>query len=365
MGTEIAVDGTRFVINGRVTYEGVSWRGVSVEGLLLNSRMIQAVFDDANPVTREIWRYPDTGAWDPDRNTDEFCEALPEYRRHGLLAVTVGLQGGGSIYTPDVYEAYECSAYEPDGEFRKPFFDRLLRCLRAADKAGMVVIVNMFYVKHARRIDPARVPGIVERVADWLLATGHRNIIVDVANEAADWWKQPTFSPASIHKLIDVAKSVARDGRRLIVGSSSGGGKHRPRGRWLEVEDVSMPHGNGLMPDELARKIRDLREDDIFMYRPRPILINEDSVFVENLEAAVLEGASWGFYCQGYGSDYRDRMDWKTRPREADCSDLSGFQTLPVNWSINTPLKRAFFDRVSEITRGTQYYNERSHRRGR
>jgi len=351
--TELAIDGTRFLINGRPTHEGVEWRGTSVEGLLLNSRMIQGVFDDANPVTRELWRYPDTGVWDPDRNTGEFCAALPEYRRHGLLAVTVGLQGGGSVYTRDVYESYECSAYEPDGTFRLPFFDRLLRVLGAADECGMVVIVNMFYVKHARRIDPAKVSGVVERTADWLLGTGFRNIIIDLANEAADWWKQTTFAPANIHKLIEAAQSVTRDGRRLIVGSSSAGGEELPHGRWLEVEDVSMPHGNGHDPDTLARKVRDLRADDIFKKRPRPVLINEDGIFVDNLDAAVAEGASWGFYCQGYGSAYRDRMDWTGRPREDRYEDLSGFQTLPVNWSINTPVKRAFFDRVREITRGT------------
>jgi len=350
--TELAVDGPRFLINGRPTYEGVTWRDVPVEGLLLNSRMIQGVFDDANPATAELWRYPDTGTWDPDRNTDELCAALPEYRRHGLLAVTVGLQGGGSIYTKEVYETYECSAFEAGGAFREPFFERLLRVLRAADNCGMVVIVNMFYVKHARRIEPEKVPGIVERTAEWLLGTGFRNIIVDVANEAADWWKQPVFSPANIHRLIEAAQSISLDGRRLIVGSSSGGGEERARGRWLEVEDVSMPHGNGLHPDGLARKIRDLRADDIFKKRPRPVLINEDSVFIENLGAAVAEGASWGFYCQGYGSAYRDRMDWTGRPREDRHEDLSGFQTLPVNWSINTPVKRAFFDRVREITGG-------------
>jgi hypothetical protein len=29
---------------------------------------------------------------------------------------------------------------------------------------------------------------------------------------------------------------------------------------------------------------------------------------------------------------------------------LSGFQTIPVNWSINTADKRAFFERLAEIT---------------
>ena len=91
---------------------------------------------------------------------------------------------------------------------------------------------------------------------------------------------------------------------------------------------------------------------DAHRKRPRPIVVNEDSVFVENLEAAVEEGCSWGFYCQGHGSGYRDRMDWTTHGREDRLEDLSGFQTVPVNWGINTDIKRAFFERVKAITGG-------------
>jgi len=189
MKTEVSIDGDRFLINGRPTYEGVSFEGKHVQGLLFNSRMIQAVFDDECEGTRGRWKYPDTGEWDPERNADEFCARLPEYRAHGLLAVTVGLQGGGSNYSHEVYEDYVCSAYAPDGSFRQPFFDRLLRVLRAADQAGVVVIVNYFYWKQARRIrDDATVVSIVERTTDWILRTGLRNILVDVANEAASWW---------------------------------------------------------------------------------------------------------------------------------------------------------------------------------
>ena len=246
-----------------------------------------------------------------------------------------------------------CSAYEPDGAFRQPYFDRLARVLAAADNAGMVVIVNYFYWKQVQRIpDDDVLRDITRRVTEWLLKTGHRNILVDVANESADWWRRPALQPANIHEFIEIVQGVEHGGRRLLVGSSTGGGADLPHGRWLAVEDFSMPHGNGQTPDELARKIRELRADDAFRRRPRPILINEDSVFVENLDAAVGEGASWGFYCQGYGSCYRDRTDWTTRPREGTFEELSGFQTLPVNWSINTALKRAFFDRVREITGG-------------
>jgi len=350
MHTDVAIDGTKFLINGKPTYAGIEWRGRPAEGLLLNSRMVQAIFDDECPVTRERWSYPDTGRWDPDRNTDDFCS---EYRSYGLLAVTVGLQGGGSVYTPDVYEHYDNSAYRPDGSFKQPYFDRLLRVLEAADAAGVVVIVNCFYWKHVQRIPDDRViAGITERVTDWLLGTGCRNILVDLANEAGEWWHRLLFGRENIHRLIDTVKSTTLNGRRLLVGSSSGGGSELASGKWLAAEDFSMPHGNGLMPDELRAKIRRLRESPEYIERPRPVCINEDSVFTENLDAAVDEYASWGFYCQGYGSVYRDRMDWTVQPRESSFDKLSGFQTVPVNWAINDPVKRAFFERVKEITGG-------------
>jgi hypothetical protein len=354
MKTEVAIDGTKFLINGRPTYEGVTWQGREVEGLLLNSRMVQAVFDDASPETRERWAYPDTGEWDPDRNTDEFCAALPAYREHGLLAVTVGLQGGGSVYVPEVYDEYVNSAYEPDGAFKEPYFDRLLRVIRAADEAGVVVIVNYFYVKHAPRLEGDDVLfDVTRRVTEWLLETGYRNLLVDVANEAAEWWPLELMQPPGIARLIEAAKEVTVDGRRLLVGSSSSGGMDQyAKGEWLAAEDFSMPHGNGRTPEELKEKIRRLRAEPDYLQRPRPVCINEDSIFVENLEAAVREGASWGFYCQGYGSEYQDRMNWKAHGREDSYEDLSGYQTAPVNWGINTDIKRAFFGKVNEITGG-------------
>ena len=42
--TEIAIDGERFLIDREVTYPGRSFRGQPIEGMLLNSRMVQATF---------------------------------------------------------------------------------------------------------------------------------------------------------------------------------------------------------------------------------------------------------------------------------------------------------------------------------
>jgi len=355
MQTEVAIDGTKFLINGRPTYEGVSYKGRSIEGLLFNSRMIQAVFDDECAETCTLWQYPDTGVWDPDRNTAEFCACLPEYRSYGLLGVTVGLQGGGSVYTPEVYDRYINPAYRPDGSLKEAYFNRLARMLNAADEVGIVVIVNYFYVKQASRIpSDDTLYDIAERVTEWLLRTGHCNILVDVANEAASWWNRPPFHPDNIYKMIDIVKSTTVDGRRLPAGASSGGGDELPTGIWLDTEDFSMPHGNGCTPEQLKAKLRLLKDTDEYTARPRPILINEDSVFIENLEAAVEEGPSWGFYCQDYGSEYKDRMDWTEYGRELDFDALSGYQTMPVNWGINTPVKRAFFERVRTITGGME-----------
>ncbi|GEM_PF-2236383 len=42
--------------------------------------------------------------------------------------------------------------------------------------------------------------------------------------------------------------------------------------------------------------------------------------------------------------------NWLEHDRETKFDDLSGFQTVPINWGINTPHKRAFFARLREVT---------------
>src|SRR4051794_12814896 len=75
--TSVSIRGDAFLINGRPTYDGRTWRGHKVEGLLFNTRMVQGIFDDLNPRTRARWAYPDTRRWDPERNTRELVAAMP------------------------------------------------------------------------------------------------------------------------------------------------------------------------------------------------------------------------------------------------------------------------------------------------
>src|SRR5205814_1861856 len=87
--THLGISGSQFLINGVLTDAGSA-----LQGLLSNSRMVNATFDDANPATAGNWVYPDTGKWDPERNVNEFIAAVPSYKAQGLLAVSLSFQGG-------------------------------------------------------------------------------------------------------------------------------------------------------------------------------------------------------------------------------------------------------------------------------
>lgn len=67
-----------------------------------------------------------------------------------------------------------------------------------------------------------------------------------------------------------------------------------------------------------------------------PILFNEDDHFdfdkpINNMLAAISEYASWGYFDPAEGN-YRD-----------------GYQSVPVNWGIDTARKKEFFGLVREV----------------
>jgi hypothetical protein len=311
---------------------------------------VQAIFDDENLETAIHWQYPDTKKWDPERNTAEFCKALPIYKAYGLLAVTVGLQGGGPIYRPEIYEHYINSAFEWDGSLKPDYFERLHRILTTADDLGMVVIINYFYWQQNRNFtNDEAVKRATRFTTEWLLESGFRNVLVDVNNEVQAG--KGILQSEGIYELVEMIQNPTINGQRLLVGTSIHPHNHFPPGKWSESVDFFLPHGNDSPPDKLREELRQLKDWKPFIARPRPILINEDSVDIRNLDVAVYEGASWGYYSQGYGSSYKDqRWDWTIHRREPIYEYLSGYQTPPVNWGINTDLKRQFFERVKEIT---------------
>ncbi|MGV3575813.1 MAG: hypothetical protein ACO1O4_11855 [Devosia sp.] len=349
--TTLALENKKFLINGQPTYQGASFRGQSLEGLMFNSRMIQAIFDDHNPETRAKWAYPDTGVWDAERNTAEFCAMLPVYRAHGLLAVTVGLQGGGSVYTKEIFPNVDNTAFNADGTLRPDYFARLEKVIGAADAAGMVVIVNYFYFGQEKRFtDEAAMFAGATNATEWLLAKGYKNVMLDVKNEIQIG--DGLLATGGVHRMINHIRDVSGPG--LLIGTSTfpmPDINHLPEGKFYDVVDFLMPHGNNSEPDAWRREL------EIFLADPRvagkPVLCNEDSTYVANLDVSAELGVSWGYYDQGYGCGMRHgKQDWQLKDREARFEDLSGYQTLPINWGINTDDKRAFFARVKELSEG-------------
>jgi hypothetical protein len=334
--TIVSIQGDGFLINGRPTYAGRVYRRRKIEGLLLNSRMVQGVFDDLNPQTRERWAYPDTGVWEAERNVGEFTAAMPRWREQGLLAFTLNLQGG----SPEGYskeQPWHNSAWTVEGELRPEYAGRLRRVLDKADDLGMAVILGLFYFGQDERLkDETAVRRAVSNAAEWVLKQGYGNLLIEINNECdVPAYEHEILKPQRVHELIEQVKEIGRG--RLLAGTSYAGGSI-PGDKTAAVSDFLLMHGNGVEePEGIAEMVRRARA--LPSYRPMPILFNEDDHFdferpLNNLLAAMGEYASWGYFDPGE-SNYRD-----------------GYQCPPVNWGINTERKKGFFGLVREVTEG-------------
>jgi hypothetical protein len=336
--TEVTIVGEQFYINGKPTYAGRTWKNFKIEGLLMNSRMVQGTFDDLNPVSRVLFGYPDTGTWDPDRNTSEFIDHMPIWRSHGMLAFTLNLQGG----SPQGYSVHGQpwinSALTAEGELRPDYMARFERILDRADELGMVVMLGIYYFGQEKVMSgPEAIRRGVDHTVDWVLAKGYRNVILEIDNESNVIYKQPLLLPAGVHELIQRAKERTLDGRRLLVGTSFGGG-YIPPASVVKVSDFLLIHGNGVGdPQKIISMVQQVRQ--VEGYRAMPVLFNEDDHFdfdqpLNNMVAAVSQYVSWGYFdyrMQGEGFD-------------------EGYQSVPVNWGISSDRKRGFFDLMKEIT---------------
>ncbi len=357
--TRVSISGTEFLLDGRPTYAGRAFEGHRVQGLLCNVRTVQATFDDANPDMRHHWAYPDTGEWDAERNVSEFCAALPSWRNHGVLAFTINFQGGGPLYVPEIYQNYDNNGFTPEGGLKPDYADRISRVLARADELGMVVIVGLFYWVFVRRMrDEQAIWRAADEAMTFLEGTERRNLLIELANEIDVVVKRAEnqmFHPTRVHEMIARIRAAHPD----FLYSTSGGGVQADTGRGMpspqlvETADFVLLHGNGTRPPQLEAAIQAVQAMPEYQRNPKPIVINEDSPAVANMEAAWKNGASWGYYDQGWDGQEDDPYVWYEplpRKNEGPFEALCGFQTPPVNWAINTGFKRAFFSRVAEIT---------------
>ncbi|GAB3164040.1 hypothetical protein GCM10027291_04840 [Telluribacter humicola] len=336
--TIVEIRGEQFYINGKPTYPGRYWDGHKIEGLLINSRMVQGIFDDLNAETRNQFGYPDTQKWDPDRNTDEFVRAMELWYRHGLLAFTLNLQGG----SPTGYgnKGWINSAFDPKGNLRPDYMARLDRILKRADELGMVVMLGLFYFGQDEHLeDEKAVINAVDNATGWLLRKGYRNVLIEINNECNIRYDHAILQPERVHELIEWVKQKEGNGYRLLVSTSYGGGAI-PKPNVVQAADYILLHGNGVeAPARITKMVEQTRQ--VEGYRSQPIVFNEDDHFgfdqpVNNFVNAIKAYASWGYF------DYR----------KAGEGFNEGYQSIPADWGINSDRKRGFFDKVKEITGG-------------
>lgn len=361
--TQVSISGAEFLIDGRPTYKGRHFEGHKVQGLLFNVRAVQATFDDANFTTHHLWAYPDSREWDPERNVSDFCAALPAWRDHGVLGFTINVQGGAGYFAPEIYERFDNNGFTLEGELKPAYAQRIERVLAAADELGMVVIVGIFYCVHVKKMSQDAIWRAADNALNFLESTGRENVLVEVANEVEVVVRHSgydMFRPELTHEMV-LKLREAHPG--VLLSTSQGGmvvttGRCMPPPTLIDAVDFILVHGNNTRAPQLQAALQAIQAMPAYTANPKPIVINEDSPGIPNLEVAWRSGVSWGYFDQGYGGLQAwggdAYMDYQSRPREDRYEDLSGFQTPPVNWGINTPHKRAFFERVKEITGAQQ-----------
>ena len=371
----VSIQGNKFFLNKKPLYEGHEYLGNSIEGLLLNARMVQAIFDDLNPETRKLWQYPDTKNWDANRNTNEFVQAMSQWKAHGLAAISLNLQGG----SPTGYgnKQWINSAYNPEGDIYPAYFKRLKQVLDEAEKLNMVVILGLFYFGQDQYlVDETAILNAVDQTIDWLHHNKYRHVVIEISNESnltpalitnyftgeieklgsvagsqdsIDNYKKQLehietmsyqhdiLSDKRVHELILHVKNQVVDGRRYLV-STSFAGSTVPNSSVVSVSDFILLHGNNV---ESAEHFQSMIDEVRAMeaYVGQPIVFNEDDHYDYHKKnnhflTAIKSGVGWGYF------DYRRNGE----------DFHEGYQSVPVDWLIRSQRKKDFFNYLREIT---------------
>ncbi|SVB13313.1 uncharacterized protein METZ01_LOCUS166167, partial [marine metagenome] len=170
------------------------------------------------------------------------------------------------------------------------------------------------------------------------------NVLLEINNECdVPLYEHEILCPDRVHELIELAKSISKDGARLLV-STSFTRRMVPTEKVIESSDFILLHGNGMHdPVEITKRVLETRNTT--SYTGQPIFFNEDDHFEfenesNNFVAALEQRAGWGFFDPGPGAG----------GTAAYGNYVDGYQNPPINWTINTPRKESFFWILSKLT---------------
>ena len=274
----------KWLINGEVIHSGTT-----AEGMLLNVRMVNAVFADEHKP--EI---------DPEEITDRFIAQLSAYAACGVNAFTLNLQGGFPGY-----EGALNSAFQPDGTLKEAYVRRVDKVIRACDQAGLVVILGCFYQRQDQLLtDAMAVQKGVTNVALWIKKQGYQNVVLEIANE----YPHRGFDHAIIRTpegMASLIRLVKKTSPPLLV-SASGLGDGRCDSLVAAEADYILLHFNSTAVEEFPVSIQACTR-----FKKAIVCNEDDKVAVEAvaaLQTAISHRCSWGYMNNRVNQSYPFRF---------------------------------------------------------
>ena len=284
------------------TYKGRDYKG-QAEGKLMMIRLAQGLFADERLKEKPF---------DPEQNTDLVIAALDEYKRYGVLAVSVGLQGADPDYASVGIERSAAaadgpagaliSAFQANGELKADWMSRLSRLLRAADQRGMFVCLTYFSPSQDEALEsPEAIVRAARNVTRWLIENDHRNVLVNVADGwdlERDAWDHVRFIPRNVAPLVlEIRDQFNGAAFTLPIGASTAATLSYPSSL-ARLCDVVMIRGDGFSVADKGRQARRLAEYErpVWMVGDVSWAGPETSKRVAASARAMFEqGAGWGF----------------------------------------------------------------------
>lgn len=268
--TRVGIEGEHWVINGVETA-----LGTPAQGRLLNVRMVNATFEDRH-----------RSDFDAAANTARFLSVLPEYAQAGVHAITLNVQGG----MPG-YEGALNSGFQPDGELRHAYMERVRGVIEACDRLGLAVILGCYYQRQDQVLaDEAAVRRGLLEVVGWIERCGLTNVVLEIANEFDHGgFDHPVL--ATPEGQLELVRAVREAAPGLLV-STSGLGHGGYHDRLAEAVDFLLIHFNGTSLEQIPERIQALKRFG------KPIVCNEDDKVgaeaAKALRLSVENGGSWG-----------------------------------------------------------------------
>jgi hypothetical protein len=173
----------------------------------------------------------------------------------------------------------------------------------------MAVIVSYFYGAQTRHLrDGKAVRNAVTTASEFLRAGAYTNVIVEIANELNIGlfrdYHPLIYYPEGMAALLDLARDVSG----LPVGcSGTGGYSDHEIGA---ASDVILVHGNGCSRQRYYNLIQTAKSWGL----NRPIVCNEDSQAIGQLQVAFKTRTSWGYY--NNMTKQEPPADWSITPGE-------------------------------------------------